>query len=144
MLLGSPGAPYRTLAATREWVEKIAAPDVALAALAGDILIGFGVVRPGRGRRAHTARIEVGVHDAWHRHGVGSALTVELLDLTDNWLGLRRIELDVSVDNAAAIALYRKYGFEVEALQRGAVLRDGALIDCYLMARLREPMPLDA
>jgi putative acetyltransferase len=29
----------------------------------------------------------------------------------------------------------------VEALPRGAALRDGVLIDCYFMARLREPMP---
>jgi L-phenylalanine/L-methionine N-acetyltransferase len=142
MLHGNPGAPFRALAETRAWIEKITAPEVALAALAGDILVGFGVVWPGKSRRAHTARIALGVHDAWHRHGVGSALTAELLDLTDNWLGLRRVELDVFADNAAAIALYRKYGFEVEALQRGAALRDGVLIDCYLMARLREPMPL--
>jgi putative acetyltransferase len=64
-----------------------------------------------------------------------------MLDLADQWLGLRRVELNVFTDNQAAIALYRKYGFEVEATHRGAALRDGVLIDCYFMARLREPMP---
>jgi putative acetyltransferase len=65
----------------------------------------------------------------------------ELIDLADNWLGLRRLELHVFTDNDPALALYRKFGFEIEVHQRGAVLRRGALIDCYFMARLREPAP---
>lgn len=141
MLHGNPGAPYRTLAETREWIGKFAAPEVPVLALVGDRLVGFGVLWPGKGRRAHTARIALGVHEAWHGQGIGYALMAELLDLADNWLGLRRVELNVFTDNEPAIALYRKCGFEVEALQRGAALRDGVLIDCYLMARLCEPMP---
>ena len=85
--------------------------------------------------------IGIGVHDAWHRRGIGNALMTELLDLADNWLGLRRVELHVFADNHAALALYRKFGFEIEAHQRGAVLRRGVLIDCYFMARLREAAP---
>lgn len=141
MLHGNPGAPYRTLAETREWIGKIVAPEVPISALVGDILVGFGVLWPGKGRRAHTARIALGVHEAWHGQRIGHALMAELLDLADNWLGLRRVELKVFVDNERAIALYRKCGFEVEALQRASALRDGVLIDGYLMARLREPMP---
>lgn len=144
MLHGNPGAPYRTLAQTREWIGKIAASEVAISALAGDILVGFGVLSPGKLRRAHTARLALGVHEAWHGLGIGQALMAELLDLADNWLGLRRVELKVFVDNERAIALYRKYGFEVEAVQRASALRDGVLIDGYLMARLREPMPFAA
>ncbi|RFU48135.1 GNAT family N-acetyltransferase [Paraburkholderia sp. DHOC27] len=144
MLHGNPVEPYRTLTETRAWLEKIAAPDLAIAAVAGDILVGFGVLRAGKARRAHTARLALGVHEQWHRQGIGRALMAELLDLTDNWLGLRRVELNVFTDNEPAIALYRACGFEVEVLQRGAVLRDGVLIDCYLMARLREPMPYAA
>jgi putative acetyltransferase len=141
MLHGNPGAPYRTLGQTREWIGKIAAPEVGISALAGDILVGFGVLMPGKLRRAHMARLALGVHEAWHGQGIGQALMAELLDLADNWLGLRRVELKVFVDNEPAIALYRKYGFEVEVLQRASALRDGVLIDGYLMARLSEPMP---
>ncbi|HEV3423996.1 MAG TPA: GNAT family N-acetyltransferase [Paraburkholderia sp.] len=141
MLNGHPSAPYRTLGETREWIERIAAPGAVIAAMAGDILVGFAELLPGTARRAHTAKIAIGVHDAWHGRGIGKAMMAELLDLADNWLGLRRVELYVFTDNQPALALYRKYGFEVEALQRGATLRDGVLIDCYFMARLREPMP---
>lgn len=141
MLRGHPSAPYPTLERTREGIEKIASPELAIAAMVGDILVGFGQLMPGKLRRAHTAMIALGVHEAWHGRGVGRALVAEMLDLADNWLGLRRVELYVFTDNHPAIALYRKYGFEVEALHRGAALRDGVLIDCYFMARLREPMP---
>lgn len=141
MAHNNPIAPYPTLEKTREWIEKIATPDVAMAAMVGDILVGFGMLSPGRLRRAHAASISLGVHEAWHGRGIGSALVAEMLDLADNWLGLRRVELKVFTDNAPAIALYRKYGFEVEAIHRGETLREGVLIDCYFMARLREPMP---
>ncbi len=40
------------------------------------------------------------------------------MDLADNWLNLQRLELTVYSDNAAAIALYRKFGFEQEGCHR--------------------------
>ena len=123
MLHGNPAAPYPTLEKTRAWLEKLDSSKVAIAAVVGDILVGFGILSRGLLRRAHTATISVGVHDAWHGRGVGSALIAEMLDLADQWLGLRRVELNVFTDNQAAIALYRKYGFEVEATHRGAALR---------------------
>ena len=41
-----------------------------------------------------------------------------LLDWADNWAGLLRVELGVYADNERAIALYRKFGFELEGCQR--------------------------
>ena len=141
MLRGHPNPPYPTLERTREEIEKIASSQVAIAAMVGDILVGFGRLTPGTLRRAHAAMISLGVHEAWHGQGIGNAVVAEMLDLADNWLGLRRLELLVFADNHAALALYRKFGFEIEAHQRGAVLRRGVLIDCYFMARLREAAP---
>src|ERR1700677_4507933 len=88
MLRGHPIEPYRSLEKTREGIEKIASPEVAIAAVVGDILVGFGQLLPGKLRRAHTAKIALGVHEAWHGHGIGNALVAEMLDLADNWLGL--------------------------------------------------------
>jgi putative acetyltransferase len=59
------------------------------------------------------------------------------LDLADNWLNLTRIELRVYVDNAAAITLYEKFGFEVEGTHRRLAFRDGEYVDAYSMARLK-------
>jgi putative acetyltransferase len=73
--------------------------------------------------------------------GVGSALMQALCDYADNWLALLRIELTVYTDNAAAIALYRKFGFETEGTMRGYGLRDGQYVDVFAMARLHPNPP---
>ncbi|SOE71073.1 Protein N-acetyltransferase, RimJ/RimL family [Burkholderia sp. OK233] len=138
---GNPHVPFQTIASTREYLEKLEPSEIAIAAMVGDTLVGEAELTPFKGRRAHVASLGIGVHDAWHRRGIGNALMTELLDLADNWLGLRRLELHVFTDNHAALALYRKFGFEIEAHLRGWVLRRGVLIDCYFMGRLREPAP---
>jgi putative acetyltransferase len=60
-----------------------------------------------------------------------------MIDLADNWLGLRRLELEVWADNAAAIHLYEKFGFVVEGTGRQFARRAGELVDAHFMARLR-------
>ncbi|MGF6569648.1 putative acetyltransferase [Paraburkholderia sp. GAS333] len=139
---GNPHVPFESVTVTREYIEKLDPREIAIAAMVGDTFVGEAELTPFKGRRAHAGSLAIGVHDAWQRRGIGNVLMSELLDLADNWLGLRRIELTVFADNHAALALYRKFGFVIEARQRGAVLRRGVLIDCYLMARLREPAPL--
>jgi putative acetyltransferase len=47
------------------------------------------------------------------------------------------MELTVYTDNAAAIRLYEKFGFEKEGLLRSFGYRDGQYVDVYTMARLR-------
>jgi putative acetyltransferase len=88
-------------------------------------------------RRRHCGSIRLAVHDAHQRRGVGTALLTALTDLTDNWLGLHRVELRVQVDHAPAIHLYEKFGFTIEGTARDALLRDGAYVDIYSMARLK-------
>jgi putative acetyltransferase len=65
-----------------------------------------------------------------------------LCDYADRWLGLRRIELQVYADNARAIALYRRFGFEHEGTHRAYALRDGQLVDSLSMARLVPAPPV--
>lgn len=88
-------------------------------------------------RRRHVADFGIAVRDDWQGRGVGSALMTALVDLADNWLGLTRLELTVYTDNEAAIALYRRFGFEHEATCRAYALRGGRYVDVYRMARLR-------
>jgi len=89
-------------------------------------------------RRRHTATFGMGV-DVNHRgKGVAQALLAAIIDLCDNWLAIERIELTVFTDNAAAIAVYRKFGFEVEGTGRQYGLRNGKKIDAFYMARMRD------
>jgi putative acetyltransferase len=77
------------------------------------------------------------VHDDFQGRGVGTALMAALIELADNWLGLRRVELEVWTDNVAAIHLYQKFGFEIEGTAHAFAWRAGALVDAHYMARLR-------
>ena len=45
---------------------------------------------------------------------------------------------NVYSDNAAAIALYRKFGFMVEGTHHRYALRDGVLVYSLTIARLRQ------
>lgn len=115
-----------------------------LVACAGEIVLGEAALIPKKPPRiAHGASIGIMVHDDWRHCGVGSALFAALLELADNWLGLKRLELNVYTDNAPAIALYRKFGFEIEGLEVAEAFRDGAFADSYRMARLRGDLQRD-
>jgi L-phenylalanine/L-methionine N-acetyltransferase len=88
-------------------------------------------------RRARCAHFGMAVHDDYQGLGIGSALMQAMLDLTDNWLALSRVELTVYTDNARAIHLYQKFGFQIEGTAQRYALRSGVEVDAYYMARLR-------
>ena len=109
-----------------------------LVACVGDEVVGeASLQRCSPARRAHVGYIGIMVVEAWQGKGVGTALFTAITDLADNWLNLPRLELGVFTDNEAGLALYRKFGFEVEAVERADAFRAGAYADSYLMARLR-------
>jgi putative acetyltransferase len=123
------------------WRKRMAEPDDAnfmLVAVAGDRVVGLvGLHLFPKLRRRHAATLGIGIHDDWQGKGVGSALMCAALDLADNWLNLRRLELEVYTDNEAAIRLYERFGFEHEGTLRQHAFRDGQYVDSYMMARLR-------
>ena len=59
-------------------------------------------------------------------------------------IGLHRIFLTVDVENARAIASYRKVGFVEEGRMRGAFFHDGAWADALLMSILEQEWPAAA
>ena len=92
-------------------------------------------------RRRHALTLGICVLPEAQGQGVGSTLMAALCDYTDRWVGALRLELTVYCDNAAAIHLYRKFGFEIEGTFRGYALRDGQYADAYPMARLHPDPP---
>ena len=70
--------------------------------------------------------------------GLETRLLSSLLEVADDWWALRRVELTVNADNARAIDLYKRMGFEQEGLLRDYALRGGVLVDAISMARLKE------
>jgi putative acetyltransferase len=76
------------------------------------------------------------VKTAARRQGVGSALLSAGIEFAERWCAVRRIEIQVYVDNEPAIALYRKFDFCIEGTYKHYAFRDGAFVDAYGMARL--------
>jgi putative acetyltransferase len=86
-------------------------------------------------RARHVAALGMGIRDSHQGQGLGSALMAAIVDLCDNWLQISRLELEVYTDNEAALALYRKYGFEIEGTHRAKAFRLGEYVDTHSMAR---------
>lgn len=109
-----------------------------LVACIDDVVAGHLVVdvEPNT-RRSHVATFGISVSSEFHGRGVGSALMREMINLCDNWLRVERIELTVFVDNAPALALYRKFGFDIEGTGKRYALRNGEYVDAYFMARVK-------
>lgn len=99
--------------------------------------VGFASLNIFKGRRRHCAALGISVHDDYQNKGIGTSLMRSLVDLADNWYGLKRIELEVYTDNKIAINLYKKFGFTIEGTLRCYAIRNGEYVDAYLMARVR-------
>ena len=109
-----------------------------VAEIDGRVVGNLGLHLEPAARRRDVAWFGVAVHDDFQNRGVAKALMATMVDLADNWLGLRRIELTVWSDNAPAIHLYEKFGFMVEGTGRQYARRAGDLVDALYMARLRQ------
>ncbi len=117
--------------------------DVSLVAELNGAVVGSAGLHPASAhlRRRHAMLLGMAVLPEAQGRGVGSALMVALCDYADRWAGVLRLELSVYTDNARALALYRKFDFEIEGTQRGYALRDGAYADSYMMARFHPKPP---
>ena len=87
-------------------------------------------------RLKHSASFGVAVAKASRGKGVGRFLLEHLVSYCDEELDLARLELEVHANNAAALSLYKSFGFEVEGTKRKAVLVEGELIDIIIMSRV--------
>ncbi len=92
-------------------------------------------------RRRHAMMLGIAVAPEAQGQGVGQALMTALCDWADNWGQVLRIELQVYADNARAIALYQRCGFQHEGHHVGYALRDGQYVDSLSMARLHPNPP---
>jgi L-phenylalanine/L-methionine N-acetyltransferase len=137
---GTMQLPFPSAAMWKRRLEEIKEGTHLLVAEVDGKAIGNLGLQPGgtAARRRHAGSIGIIVHDAYHGKGVGTALMAAALNLADNWLQYSRVELTVFSDNEAAIALYKKFGFEIEGTFKQYAFRDGVLADVYAMARLKK------
>ena len=136
---GTLQVPFQSEDDVRKKVENPPEGMVRLVAEVDGRVVGASGLRRGHNlRKQHSADCGVSVHpDYWNR-GVGSALLSAVVDLADNWLNLKRVELEVYTDNPAAIHLYEKFGFVIEGTKRKHAFREGQYVDSHVMARVRD------
>lgn len=134
---GTLQLPYTSVEARRQRVAATSANLIRLVAVIDGKVIGCLGLERHEGRRSHAGQFGMAIHDAYAGRGAGTALLDAAMDLADNWLQLKRLELSVYADNARAIALYERFGFEREGLMRAYAWRNGRHVDAISMARLR-------
>ena len=83
----------------------------------------------------HVGALGMGVAAPHRARGIGKAL-LQATTAGAAARGISRIELLVRADNEHAIALYRRFGFELEGRLRNYLIVDGAAHDVLAMARL--------
>lgn len=138
VIRGTLQLPFPSIEVWRQRAAVTSEGSYNLVAVVDDEVVGsLGLWVQRNPRRVHVGGVGMAVHDAWQGRGAGSALLGAALELADRWLNLVRIELEVFTDNERAIHLYRSAGFEVEGTLTAYAFRDGALADCYAMARVR-------
>jgi putative acetyltransferase len=133
---GTLRLPFQNVEETQRWLDKHDPSATRLVAVLDGQIVGNAGLQRLAGRRIHCGNIGMGVHDDFASRGIGTALLAALVDAADNWLAIKRLELTVYVDNAPAIRLYEKFGFETEGRHRAFAFRNGAYVDAFAMARL--------
>lgn len=88
-------------------------------------------------RLRHSGSIGIMVHKDYQGRGIGKKLMATVIDLSDNWLMLKRLELGVFIDNERALSLYKSFGFEIEGTKKCSAIRNGEYVDEYIMGRIR-------
>jgi putative acetyltransferase len=133
-ILATPEEPEEKV---KNKIENITENDYWYVAEANGQVIGVAILnRYSNQRKSHAAQISIMVDANFHSQGIGTALMRKLINLSDNILGLKRLELFVFIDNQKAIDLYKKFGFKVEGKQKYSALKNGKYTDELMMARI--------
>lgn len=84
----------------------------------------------------HRAVFGISIKEKYWNNGIGNALIKEIIEQAKQ-IGYEQIELGVFSDNEKAVALYKKYGFEVWGNTKNAFkLKDGTYRDEITMGRM--------
>jgi len=85
-------------------------------------------------RLRHRVSMGISVIKDYHNLGLGSILMNEIVSNAKKY-NKKILELDVRIDNEAAIRIYEKVGFVKEGIKKGAFYVDGKYVDLLLMAK---------
>ena len=97
--------------------------------------VGVGELKVGEFKKnRHTAELGLAVIKEFRGLGVGRALMTEMLSRAEK-SGVEKVWLSVFSTNKTAIALYRKFGFEIEGVRKKQFKIGSTYVDELLMAK---------
>lgn len=114
-------------------IRRYANAAVFVADDAGVIVGRLSVARDQHPASSHVADLGLMVAHSHRRRGIGTALLKAAVDWGRE-AGVRKLELHVFPWNAAAIALYEKFGFVQEGYRKDHYRRGDGFVDVVLMA----------
>jgi ribosomal protein S18 acetylase RimI-like enzyme len=106
-----------------------------VAVSAGEVVGWCDVTAKERPIYAHVGVLGMGLLPQFRGQGIGTSLIRRSLAAAREF-GFHRVELTVRENNASAIELYKKLGFETEGVLRHAIEVDGGYENLILMAVL--------
>lgn len=138
-MLFEPGERPKNLHKTESLIRySVEVDDFLLVAEADNKLIGYISAQRGMlNRIAHSAYIVVGILADYRGKGIGTEF-FKRLNVWAEEKGVTRLELTVICENEAAKRLYTNSGFEIEGIRRKSVCVDGAYLDEYYMAKVKQ------
>lgn len=99
-------------------------------------LVGYLMAVGGKAKKnKHSAYLAMGVAQAFSGRGIGTRLMAHI----EEWArenSISRLELTTMIHNEAALALYKKMGYEVEGVKRKSLKINDAFTDEYYFAKL--------
>lgn len=142
VIMNTAQLPLPSAEQWKKWAADNKSQAHMLVAIVDERVVGYlSLNRYTKDRRTHAGHLLIVVHEDFQGRGVGSQLMISAIDISDNWLALLRIDLTVYTDNERAIALYRKFGFQLEGTQIASALRDGQFINEHIMGRIHPKHP---
>jgi RimJ/RimL family protein N-acetyltransferase len=126
-----------TVEQEREFIARNLSAERAfvLVAVEGERIVGMLDLQAGdREYNRHAGRFGMSIARDWRGKGIGRRILEAAIAETKTWPGFCRIELEVFPHNHAAIRLYERMGFEVEARKAKAANLKGQPEDLLLMA----------
>ena len=100
--------------------------------IVGTLTCGGGTLKADH----HMTALGVYVAKEWRDQGIGAGLMKRCVEWAKASPVVERVELEVYAQNARAIHLYEKFGFEREGCKRRLYIQHGAPIDMLIMALL--------
>lgn len=130
------GLPSERTSMTKDFLENLSINDHVMVTEINGCVVGIATLEVRHGKLHYSGNISIAIHDDYQNQGIGGLLLDTLLDLADNYLGLIRLELDVTAENERAINLYTKRGFEIEGRLKKAHFIRGQFQDVLIMGRV--------